>query len=108
MRAHPMVQRAERAIATPEVEEMMRRLAEYGLGVFMPHMHNEEGFAGLPLDTVQLEGDLKVRFVPRSDPLIRDAAPVGWVWDCCAAKVVSACYCTGAAHNPHWDRPKPK
>ena len=32
---------AQEAIHLPEVQEMLRRLAEYRLGIFMPHMHDE-------------------------------------------------------------------
>ena len=32
---------AQAAIHLPEVQEMLRRLSEYKLGIFMPHMHDE-------------------------------------------------------------------
>lgn len=48
----------------------------------MPHMHLEEGgFLPLPKGTVQLEGNLKVSFVPASDLVLKGAVLVGWVWD---------------------------
>jgi hypothetical protein len=32
---------AQEAIQLPEVQEMMRKLSVYNLGVFMPHMHEK-------------------------------------------------------------------
>lgn len=46
--------------ADPEVQELMRRLAPYGLGVCLPHMHvTEQELAPLPQGTVQFEADSK-------------------------------------------------
>ena len=44
------MRRAQEAINLPEVQDMVRALSEYGLGVFMPHMHNDDtgGFEPLP------------------------------------------------------------
>ena len=36
------LRRAQEAIHFPEVQEMLRRLSEYQLGIFMPHMHDEK------------------------------------------------------------------
>jgi hypothetical protein len=33
---------AQEAIHHPEVQEMLRRLSQFNLGVFMPHMHDEQ------------------------------------------------------------------
>lgn len=33
---HPMVEEVQKAIEEPEVQEMLQRLARYGLGIFMP------------------------------------------------------------------------
>ena len=33
---------AQEAIHLPEVQEMLRRLSEYKLGIFMPHMHDDK------------------------------------------------------------------
>jgi hypothetical protein len=100
-----MVERAIEAVQTPEVQEMIKALHKHGLGVFMPHIHTDNGFEPLPRDKVQLEGDLKVSFVGSYDPNLAGASPVGWVWDEQEVRVATACYCTGAAHSPHWDRP---
>ena len=106
MQEHKMVSKAKTAVESVEVQDMIRRLAAYDLGVFMPHLHNEEGFAPLPSDIVQLEGDLRVSFVNQNDSILSEAAPVGWIWNEEKSRVCAACYCTGAEHLPHWDRKK--
>jgi hypothetical protein len=100
-----MVARANEAVRNPEVQAMVRELAKYGLGVFLPHIHTPQGFAPLPSDTVQVEADLKVSFVKNDNPMLVGASPVAWVWDAAGARVAAACYCGGAQHDPHWDRP---
>lgn len=90
----PMIENASRAVATAEVQEMIRRLADYGLGVFMPHLHPEEGgFRPLPRDVVQLERELQISFVSDTDPILKDSMPIGWVWDKEKARVACTCYC---------------
>lgn len=72
---------AQAAISRPEVKEMVRQLANYGLGVFMPHSHDSEGrFDVLPPDRVQVEDGLQVRFEPRSLASAQNSIPVGWIW----------------------------
>lgn len=109
MSLHPMVEQAQRAIEAPEVQEMLRRLATYGLGVFMPHLHPEEGgFLPLPEHLVQLEGDRQVTFVRDDDPRLGQAVAVGWVWDGAGARTKVSCYCGGASHGPEWGWHKKK
>ncbi len=93
-----MVEDAVVAIQVPEVQDMIKRLSDYGLGVFFPHMHTEEGFAPLPKDLVQLEDSLVVSFVSRDDERLRNAFPVGWGWDKDHECVIATCTCGGAAH----------
>ena len=78
-----IVEKAQQAIATPEVQEMLKKLSEYGLGVFMPHMHDPEtgNFAPLPSGMVAVEDNLQVSFHHASEPEVSNARPVGWVWD---------------------------
>lgn len=103
MTLHPMIDKAQDAVRTPEVIDMIKRLGEYGLGVFMPHLHTQNGFEPLPSNIVQLESDLKIEFVERSSLEVQGAAPVGWVWDADKAIVTAACMCTGVDHDPdHW------
>jgi hypothetical protein len=95
-----MMTRAAAAVNKPEVQEMLQKLAEHGLGVFIPHMHTEnEGFEPLPSGMVQMESDLVVTFVPETDPVLKNATMVGWVWDKGQAKVVGKCACR-AMHYP--------
>jgi hypothetical protein len=77
--------------ADPEVQELMRRLAPYGLGVCLPHMHvTEQELTPLPPGTVQFEADLRVSFVDEHDPEVQAALPVAWVWDD-GVRVVGRC-----------------
>lgn len=75
---------AQRAIELPEVQEMIRRLAAYGLGVCLPHMHDAAGnMLPLPEGVLQVEDDLHVSFVPAEQ--VKDTpdtayVPVGWGW----------------------------
>ena len=75
---------AQEAIHLPEVQEMLRRLSEYKLGIFMPHMHDEQTgeFQPLPDEVTQVESGLEVSFQPAEE--IASQAdrflPVGWFW----------------------------
>ena len=79
----------------PEVQEMLRRLSECQLGIFMPHTHDAESgdFQPLPDDIVQVESGLQVSF--RSSQEIASQTgcvlPVGWVWRAGAPTLVAAC-----------------
>jgi hypothetical protein len=72
---------ARNAIQLPEVQEMMRKLSAYNLGVYMPHMHDEKtgAFQLLPEGVIQVEDDLKVSF-QSMDP-DSSFVPVAWVWN---------------------------
>ena len=86
---------AQAAIHLPEVQEMLRRLSEYKLGIFMPHMHNDQTgeFQPLPVDVMQVEAGLEVSFQPakgienQTDRFL----PVGWIWRAGASAPVAAC-----------------
>ena len=75
---------AQEAIHLPEVQEMLRRLSEYKLGIFMPHVHDDKTgeFQPLPDEVVQVESGLEVFFQPTRD--VANQAdrflPVGWFW----------------------------
>lgn len=81
----PALSTAQAAVHRPEVQEMMRRLSHYGLGIFMPHMHDERTgeFQPLPDDVVQVESGLEVSF-QQAGHLASQCAerfvPVGWYW----------------------------
>ena len=61
---------------------MLRRLSEHKLGIFMPHMHDEETgeFRPLPDDVMQVESGLIVSFQPTDEIANRTERflPVGW------------------------------
>ena len=60
---------AQEAMHLPEVQEMLRRLSEYKLGIFMPHMHDKQTgeFQPLPDDVMQVESGLEVSFQPMEE-----------------------------------------
>jgi hypothetical protein len=86
---------AQDAIHLPEVQDMLRRLSEYKLGIFMPHMHDEHTgeFRPLPEEVTQVESGLEVSFQP-ADEIASQAdrfLPVGWFWRAGAPTPVAAC-----------------
>ena len=91
----PALKIAQEAIDFPEVQEMLRRLSKYQLGIFMPHMHDEETgrFKALPDGVMQVESALEVSFKPTQE--VANQAdhflPVGWVWRAGAASPASVC-----------------
>ena len=86
---------AQEAIHLPEVQEMLRRLSEYKLGIFMPHMHDEQtgAFQPLPDEVMQVESGLEVSFqaaeeiANQSDRFL----PVGWFWRAGASTPSAVC-----------------
>ena len=86
---------AQEAIHLPEVQEMLRRLSEYKLGIFMPHMHDEQTgeFHSLPDEVMQVESGLEVSFKPTGEiaSQIDRFLPVGWFWRAGASTAVAAC-----------------
>ena len=91
----PTLRHAQEAIHFPEVQEMLRRLSEYQLGIFMPHMHDEKTgeFKVLPDEVMQVESGLAVTF-KRTEEIAGQAdrfMPVGWVWRAGAATPASVC-----------------
>jgi len=75
---------AQQAIHLPEVQEMLRRLSEYKLGIFMPHKHDEQTgeFQPLPDEVMQVESGLEVSFQPTQEIANQTDRflPVGWFW----------------------------
>lgn len=89
------LKRAQEAMYLPEVQQMLRRLSEYQLGIFMPHLHDETTgeFKVLPDEFMQVESGLAVTF-KRTEEMASDAdcfLPVGWVWRAGAAAPASVC-----------------
>lgn len=74
---------------------MLQRLSAYGLGVFMPHMHDPITGRFQPLgdELMQVESGLEVSFQPL-DKVANHAGrylPVGWCWRAGEASPVAAC-----------------
>ena len=86
---------AQAAMRLPEVQEMLCRLSEFNLGIFMPHMHDEEtgAFQPFPEDVMQVESGLEVSFKPTKE--ISNQAevylPVGWCWRATGLAPVIVC-----------------
>ena len=80
----PALRTAQAAMQSAEVQEMLRRLSAHGLGICMPHMHDENTgeFQPLPDQLMQVESGLEVSFQPTAE--IKTQAgrflPVAWVW----------------------------
>jgi hypothetical protein len=91
---------AQYAIQLPEVQEMMRKLSAYNLGVYMPHMHDEKtgAFQLLPDGVTQVEENLRVSFQSKELPG-RFYLPVAWLWrDGPAPGTVCTALCNKAHH----------
>ena len=86
---------AQDAINPPEVQEMLRILSEYKLGIFMPHMRDERTgeFQLLPDEVIQVESGLEVPFQPMKEIANQTDRflPVGWVWRAGASTPSAVC-----------------
>jgi len=86
---------AQEAIHLPEVQEMLRRLSEYRLGIFLPHMHDEQTgeFQPLPDEVMQVESGLEVSFQPTEEIANQTDRflPVGWFWRAGASAPSAVC-----------------
>ena len=94
------VYEAAEAVQRDDVKAMMKALAEFGLGICVPHCHDEKSgaFMHLPEGIVQSESGLKVDFVHR-DSLDERDVPVAWLWNE-GAQVVQSCQ-TCRFDGPH-------
>lgn len=91
----PALRTAQAAMQLPEVQDMLRKLSAFELGIFMPHQHDEATGEFLPLsaDVTQVESGLAVSF-ERLDEIANQTAsflPVGWLWRAGAPTVAAAC-----------------
>lgn len=86
---------AQEAVQLPEVQAMLRRLSEFNLGIFMPHIHDEHSgdFQPLPDELLQVESGLAVSFLPTVDIEHQTDrfVPVGWVWRAGTSKPAAVC-----------------
>ncbi len=75
---------AQEAMQLPDVQEMLRKLSEYGLGIFMPHMHDEASgaFQPLPEGILQVESAFEVSFRTAGEIVNQRSLflPVAWTW----------------------------
>ena len=91
----PALRRAHAAILLPEVQAILQRLADFDLGIFMPHRHDERtgDFQPLPDNVMQVESGCKVTF--KSAQEVGDQAnrflPVAWRWRSGASVAASVC-----------------
>lgn len=85
-------------IGQQEVQEAAKILAKYNLGIFIPHMHNQETgeILALPEGVISAERDLKIKFV-KIDALESDMIPIGWRWNGIALEVCASCCSSGPA-----------
>ena len=99
---------AQAAIHLPEVQEMLCRLSEYKLGIFMPHMHDEQTgeFRPLPDNMMQVESGLEVSFHPMEEIATQTDhfLPVGWCWRAGASAPVAACEMASAEGHGDTER----
>ena len=86
---------AQQAIHLPEVQEMLRKLSEFKLGIFMPHRHDEQTgkFQELPDEVVQVESGLEVSFQPKEKIVnqIDQFLAVAWIWGADAPTPSAVC-----------------
>ncbi len=91
----PTLRIAQAAMQLPEVQDMLRRLSAFELGIFMPHQHDQftGEFLPLPADAMQVESGMTVSFPPRGEVANRTASflPVGWRWSAGAPALAAAC-----------------
>ena len=96
---------AQEAIALQEVQDMIRKLSEYNLGVYLLHTHDDEtgAFQQLPPGITQVEDGLHVTFHEEGELADReDLIPVGWAWRAGAtpmAACVQKCVGSGTMHS---------
>lgn len=107
------LQIAQDSIELPEVQEMLQKLSQYNLGIYMPHIHNEQtgAFQPLPSGITQVEDGLKVSFRPEEECANQpnlSYMPVGWFWDAgatsmCRQKCTARCVFAGSMHTSGHD-----
>lgn len=62
------------------VAELTKALAQYGLGIAIPHMHDEKSnMVSIPSGVVAYEDGLRISFLGK-DCVPTSAVAVGWHW----------------------------
>ena len=91
----PALKTAQAAMQLPEVQEMLRRLSAFRLGIFMPHQHDDSTgeFQPLPDEVMQVESGRTVSFERMADVATQaeQFLPVGWLWRAGRLTVAAAC-----------------
>ncbi len=88
----PHWQAEEAVLQNPEVQGMIKRLANFGLGVCWPHMHVNGKMVPLKSGIVSYENEKQeVAFLPSDDERVTSSAPVGWRWDS-GLDAIAACH----------------
>jgi hypothetical protein len=96
MHLPPDLQRAQQAIAKPEVQAMIERLSAHGLGVYMLHAHCADcSFTALADDMIQIESEQYVMFEHIDTPRPAQSVAVGWRWLGGRVQTFAECYCWG-------------
>lgn len=96
---HPEIRRGLESIESPEVQEIIKRLSQYGLAVALPHLHGKNGnFLPLSNNQVAFESSLRVSFVQKDSPALKSAIPVMWRWNDGVEAVASCAFCDFYAH----------
>jgi len=96
------LQKAQDALQLPEVQDMLKRLANHNLGICMPHMHDDRTgeFKVLPPELVQVEDGLRVNFFPAAEVEQPDRyVPVAWIWHDDGVRAATKCV-QKCAKNP--------
>lgn len=83
---------AQEAINNKEVQEAAQTLAKYNLGIFVPHLHDEQTGEILPLPAavISCERDLKITFLPSAD-VDTGMESVAWRWNGREIEVCASC-----------------
>lgn len=85
------IEKSLESINNDHVQDMIKHLSSYGLGVCIPHMHTNSGeIISLPSGVVQKESSLQISFT--DDSLVNSFdTPVAWRWNNNGIEVIAYC-----------------
>jgi len=91
----PDVATAIDATLNPRVQEIIKELAWYNLGVALPHIHGEGPADLLPSDQIAYESNLQVSFVHQAVFASKEhnGFPVAWRWNPTTTRVEACAWC---------------
>jgi hypothetical protein len=107
-----MVDKALEFIETSEAQEILKVLAQHGMGIQLLHVHpssdlpegiefDQHDFAPIPEGYVVVEKNCQISFLPRSQ-MPGNALPTSWAWDGVSALCQSSCVLSQAhGHVAH-------